>query len=143
MPKYLGTKAKFNGLDTFNTMGAEHVRLVSDEVMAKCPVTGQPDWYEVEISYTPHRVWVDGEMTRKYVETKSLKMYLQSYEDKGVFAEELACLIWRDLDVALDPDHLTVEVTQKSRGGITTHATNYTECVFNSWESAELQEQEA
>ena len=112
--KALGTAGVFAGLETFPAPdGALRVTLDSDEVTAVCPVTGQPDWYRVEVTYVP------GE---KCVESKSLKLYLQSFRDEGVFCEALAARIAQDIGQALA---CPVEVTtiQKRRGGIRIHAT--------------------
>lgn len=111
--KYLGTKADFEGLDTFESPSIHSVSLVSDEVSAKCPITEQPDWYTVSIQYEPDRVCL---------ETKSLKMYFQALQDVGIFCEDLCEKIFEDVCEALDPLALKVTVTQKSRGGITTSA---------------------
>lgn len=108
--KYLGTHAKFEGLDTFPTPdGCDLVQLRCTEVTARCPVTNQPDFYEVFVEYAP------GE---NCLETKSLKMYFETLRELGIFAEALAPKIRNDIAVALRPLYITVEIRQGQRGGI-------------------------
>lgn len=90
------------------------VRFVSDEVTSMCPITGQPDFSTVEIDYQPHRLCI---------ESKSLKLYLWSFRDQGIFAEGLAGAIAEEVNRAATPKHVRVVVTQKVRGGIVTEAT--------------------
>lgn len=90
------------------------VEMRSDEVTAVCPITGQPDFYTVEIEYTPDA---------SCIESKSLKLYLQSFRKEGMFCEELAARILGDVQAAVAPRSCTVAVMQKARGGITIRAT--------------------
>ena len=82
---------------------------------ALCPVTGQPDQYELTITYTP-----DG----RTIESKSLKLYLWSFRDQGVYAENLAARIARDLGKALGRT-VSVELIQQVRGGLVLKASAY------------------
>ena len=104
------------GLETFPNPGVVDVELTSDELTAVCPITGQPDFYEATIAYTP---------TALCLESKSLKLYLARFRNEGAFAEALAVRIKDDVAAALqvDPDAVTVTLTQKPRGGITIVAT--------------------
>jgi len=97
-------------LDTFDAP-VHHGNTIysSDEVTAVCPITGQPDWYKVTIQ-------VIG--TRKLIESKSLKLYLQSFREEGMFCEEFASRITEDVKAATNADIVTVEVKQKARGGV-------------------------
>ena len=105
--------AAFAGLETFPApRGIGLVRLESDEVAAVCPVTAQPDWYRVQISYVPRE---------RCVESKSLKLYLQSFRNEGIFCESFAVRIADDLAEALGCP-VDVTVIQKARGGITIEA---------------------
>lgn len=82
-----------------------------DEITAKCPITGQPDFYTAEIIlHGPFNT----------IESKSLKLYLQSFSksDQGIFAEDLAAKIARDVYEVIGED-VEVVLTQKARGGIT------------------------
>jgi 7-cyano-7-deazaguanine reductase len=89
--------------------GVERVVLESDEVTSLCPVTGQPDWETVTIEYAPDK---------SCIESKSLKLYLWSFRQEGVFCEALAARIAGDIASAYAPFWVEVVVTQKPRGGI-------------------------
>ena len=108
----LGSPEGYAGLETFSNPGVSHVDLTSDELTAMCPVTGQPDMYIAQIEYWPGKLCL---------ESKSLKLYLMSFRNEGVFAEALAVKIRDDVAAALELPAEKVRVTleQKSRGGIT------------------------
>lgn len=92
------------------------------ELTALCPVTGQPDQYELFISYPT---------VGKTIESKSLKLYLWSFRDRGIYAEDLAATIARDLAKVL---RVTVhaDVTQQVRGGLVLEATAVAEPVLGA-----------
>ncbi len=106
----------YAGLESFPNPGVSLVELESDELVAVCPITGQPDLYVATIEYEPDRLCL---------ESKSLKLYLASYRNTGVFCEALAVTIRDDVAQALGlgPERVTVTLTQKARGGITITAT--------------------
>jgi 7-cyano-7-deazaguanine reductase len=106
----------YAGLETFPNPGVSHVELVSDELSAVCPITGQPDLYLASIEYSPDALCL---------ESKSLKLYLATYRNEGAFCEALAVRIRDDVAAAveLDRDRVTVTLEQKARGGITITAT--------------------
>jgi 7-cyano-7-deazaguanine reductase len=106
----------FAGLETFPNPGVSHVEMTSDELTAVCPVTGQPDMYVATLEYWPGPLCI---------ESKSLKLYLNSFRDEGHFAEALAVRIRDDAAEALQvpADKVRVTLRQKSRGGITITAT--------------------
>jgi 7-cyano-7-deazaguanine reductase len=79
------------------------------EFTATCPITGQPDFGTIRISYVP---------ARKCVELKSLKLYLQGYRDRGIFYEDVTNRILDDLVRAIRPRSMTVEGDFHVRGGI-------------------------
>ena len=81
------------------------------EFTSVCPKTGQPDFGEIVIEYTP------GEMC---IELKSLKFYMQSYRNKGIFYERLTNDILDDLAGAAKPRFMRVTSSFTPRGGITT-----------------------
>jgi 7-cyano-7-deazaguanine reductase len=85
------------------------VEFTTNELTATCPITGQPDFYELRLSYLP------GE---SLIESKSLKLYLWGFRDKGIFAEDLAATLLKDLVAACDPVEMTVDLTQQVRGGL-------------------------
>jgi 7-cyano-7-deazaguanine reductase len=102
----------YAGLETFPNPGVASVELVSDELTAVCPITGQPDFYTATITYEPRGLCL---------ESKSLKIYLSRFRDQGAFCEALAVQIRDEIASALELDERTVRVTlrQKARGGIT------------------------
>ncbi len=85
------------------------VRLRTNEFTCVCPATGQPDFAELTIEYIPDR---------KIVESKSLKLYLWSFRNAGVFNEHLANVILDDLVEALSPRWCRVTADFAVRGGI-------------------------
>ncbi|HNU00445.1 MAG TPA: preQ(1) synthase [Acidobacteriota bacterium] len=85
------------------------VSLETDEFTCVCPVTGQPDFASLTIEYVPDR---------KIVESKSLKLYLESFRNEGVFHEHVTNTILDDLVKALAPRWCVVRGEFAARGGI-------------------------
>jgi 7-cyano-7-deazaguanine reductase len=85
------------------------VTLETNEFTCVCPMTGQPDFATLTIRYVPNE---------RIVESKSLKMYLWSYRNEGVFHEHVTNLILDDLVAALDPRRCEVKGVFNVRGGI-------------------------
>jgi 7-cyano-7-deazaguanine reductase len=79
------------------------------EFTALCPKTGQPDFATIRITYVPNALCV---------ELKSLKLYLFSYRDRGIFYEHVTNVILDDLVAAVAPRSMTVEGEFNVRGGI-------------------------
>jgi 7-cyano-7-deazaguanine reductase len=79
----------------------------STEGYPQRPITNQPDW--ATISYVP---------AGRIVESKSVKVYLETFREEGIFHEHLATTIRDDFVGALDPRSLEVTVDFNSRGGI-------------------------
>lgn len=106
----------YAGLETFANPGVSHVEMTSDEVTAVCPITGQPDLYVATIEFWPQALCL---------ESKSLKLYLSSFRNEGVFCEALAVKMRDDVAQALElpADKVRVTLEQKARGGITITAT--------------------
>ena len=99
-------------LETFPNHNPERrytVKLETDEFTCVCPATGQPDFAAITIVYEPDQ---------RIVESKSLKLYLWSYRDEGVFHEHVINTILDDLVTALDPHSIEVTGAFKVRGGI-------------------------
>ncbi len=90
------------------------VHIETDEFTALCPMTGQPDFATISIDYVP-----DGHI----VELKSLKLYLWSYREEGIFHEDVTNRIADDLIAALSPHHIKVVGDFNIRGGIRTVVT--------------------
>jgi 7-cyano-7-deazaguanine reductase len=99
-------------LETFPNRNPDRrytVTLVTDEFTCVCPATGQPDFATITIQYIPDQ---------RIVESKSLKLYLWSYRQEGVFHEHVVNTILDDLVAALDPHAIEVTGAFKVRGGI-------------------------
>jgi 7-cyano-7-deazaguanine reductase len=101
-------------LETFpnpNPRREYEIEIVQPEFTSLCPKTGHPDFGTIRIVYVPHR---------KCVELKSLKLWLQTYRDKGIFYEAATNEILDVLVRALAPRRITVSGEFSARGGITT-----------------------
>ena len=81
------------------------------EFTSVCPRTGQPDFGEITIEYCPDKFCI---------ELKSLKLYMQSYRNKGIFYEALTNDILDDLSDSCKPRQMKVISRFTPRGGITT-----------------------
>ena len=79
------------------------------EFTCLCPITGQPDFAQINITYTP-KEWC--------VESKSLKLYMGSFRNVGTFHEACCQRILDDLVSLLDPQEATVFGDFAPRGGI-------------------------
>ena len=104
-------------LETFENSfpGRDYViEIVCPEFTSVCPKTGQPDFGTLTFSYTPDK---------KCVELKSLKMYLQSFRDEGIFYENATNRILDDLVAVLEPRWMKLVAAFTPRGGITTSVT--------------------
>jgi 7-cyano-7-deazaguanine reductase len=84
------------------------------EFTSVCPKTGQPDFGTITIDYIPGK---------SCIELKSLKMYMQSYRNQGVFYERLTNDILDDMVKASKPRWMKVTSQFTPRGGITTDVT--------------------
>jgi len=84
------------------------------EFTCLCPKTAQPDFAEITLCYVPDAL---------LVELKSLKLYLNSYRDRGIFHEEAVNLILKDFVDKVCPKRLEVTGNFNVRGGIHTTVT--------------------
>lgn len=99
-------------LESFENLHQENdywVRFNCPEFTTLCPITGQPDFAEIRISYVPDV---------KMVESKSLKLYLYSFRNHGDFHEDCVNVIMKDLIKLLDPKYIEVTGFFTPRGGI-------------------------
>jgi 7-cyano-7-deazaguanine reductase len=87
------------------------VRCEAPEFTCVCPLTGQPDFAVVTVTYVPED---------RLIELKSLKLYLWSYRDEGAFHEDVTNRILDDLVAAVGPRRMTVRTDWNVRGGIHT-----------------------
>jgi 7-cyano-7-deazaguanine reductase len=85
------------------------VTLRTEEFTCLCPATGQPDFAKLAIQYIPEE---------KILESKSLKLYLWSFRNRGVFHEHVTNVILDDLVKALNPRWCKVTADFGVRGGI-------------------------
>lgn len=99
-------------LETFENKHLENdywVRFNCPEFTSLCPITGQPDFAEIRISYLPDRLMV---------ESKSLKLYLFSFRNHGDFHEDCVNKIMKDLIKLMSPKYIEVTGIFTPRGGI-------------------------
>ena len=102
-------------LETFENRHQENdywVRFNCPEFTSLCPITGQPDFAEIIISYIPDK---------RMVESKSLKLYLFSFRNHGDFHEDCVNTIMKDLIALMDPRYIEVTGLFMPRGGISIH----------------------
>ncbi|MBR1633603.1 MAG: NADPH-dependent 7-cyano-7-deazaguanine reductase QueF [Lachnospiraceae bacterium] len=85
------------------------VKFNCPEFTSLCPITGQPDFGRITISYIPDE---------RLVESKSLKLYLFSFRNHGDFHEDVVNVIMKDLIRLLDPKYIEVQGRFFPRGGI-------------------------
>ena len=88
------------------------VRFNCPEFTSLCPITGQPDFAEIRISYIPDKCMV---------ESKSLKLYILSFRNHGDFHEDCVNTIMKDLIKLMDPRYIEVTGFFTPRGGISIH----------------------
>ena len=99
-------------LETFPNKHPENdyfVKFNCPEFTSLCPITGQPDFATVTISYVPDQL---------LVESKSLKLYLFSFRNHGDFHEDCVNIIMKDLIELLSPKYIEVWGKFLPRGGI-------------------------
>ena len=99
-------------LESFDNRHADNdyfIKFNCPEFTSLCPITGQPDFASIYISYIPDQLCV---------ESKSLKLYLFSYRNHGDFHENCINTIGKDLVELLNPRYLEVWGKFTPRGGI-------------------------
>ncbi|MCL2053606.1 MAG: preQ(1) synthase [Oscillospiraceae bacterium] len=102
-------------LEAFHNKHTSHdyfVHLNCPEFTSICPITGQPDFGMIHISYVP---------SIKMVESKSLKLYLFSFRNRGDFHEDCVNIIMKDLIKLMEPKYIEVLGNFNPRGGISIH----------------------
>ena len=101
-------------LETFENPSPQRdyeIFIQAPEFTSLCPKTGQPDFGTIEIRYIPDKLCV---------ELKSLKLYLQSFRNQGVFYEKLVNDILDYLVEKCQPRSMQVKGIFRPRGGIST-----------------------
>jgi 7-cyano-7-deazaguanine reductase len=126
MPKAEGKKFKFESekairadyLETIEYKGeTQNITYDTDELSAVCPFSGLPDYGILMINYIPGK---------KIIELKSLKYYIISFRNVGIYQEALTDRIYKDLKKLLKPKYLRIETDYNLRGGISSN------CVIDS-----------
>ena len=84
------------------------IEMECPEFTSICPVTGQPDFGTIQIRYVPDQ---------QCIELKSLKLYIGSFRNKGVYHEAVTNLILDDIVVACEPRFARIEAAFNVRGG--------------------------
>lgn len=107
-------------LETFDNKHPDKdywVKFNCPEFTSLCPITGQPDFATIYISYVPDI---------KMVESKSLKLYMFSFRNHGDFHEDVVNIIMKDLIELMQPRYIEVWGKFLPRGGISIDPyTNY------------------
>ncbi len=116
-----GKKIKFDSIDKieekelkvflFNNK-EEYIKIISKEFIAVCPFSGLPDVAKLKIEYYP-----EGGLA---IELKSLKYYLVSYKNVGIYQEEVTNKIFKDLKNILKTEKLRITTKYNVRGGLHT-----------------------
>jgi len=122
--KALDQTYPFSGYDAIDTTVLEtfayeypgreiDIVISTDEFTAVCPFSGLPDFGRLIIRYVPDK---------DCIELRSLKYYLLSYRNVGIFYEHLVNRILDDLVAVCKPVRMSVEADYTPRGGLTTQA---------------------
>jgi 7-cyano-7-deazaguanine reductase len=102
---------KLESFDNRTEVRRYWVEFTCPEFTCLCPKTGFPDFATIRIRYSPDK---------KCVELKSLKLYINSFRDKGVFHEDVTNHIMNDFINLLDPWEIEVVGDFNVRGNIKT-----------------------
>ena len=121
MPKAGGLKLEFgseelidpNHLETFPFESPnQYIITETEEFSAVCPLSGLPDYSYLKIEYFPEG--------GKCVELKSLKYYIISFRNVGIYQEAATKRIYDDLKILLDTNKLQITTIYNTRGGFDT-----------------------
>ena len=103
---------KLSLLETFENKYSDReytVKHIAPEFTSLCPKTGQPDFATITVEYIPDKLCV---------ELKSLKFYLNSYRNDGIFFESVTNKILDDLVEVTKPRWMRITAEFNTRGGI-------------------------
>ena len=107
-----GLAASLPGIQTWlNQYPNYQITIKIPEYTSICPKTGLPDFGTLTINYVPNK---------KCIELKSLKDYIFSYRNLGIFYENAVNRVLKDMVFACKPKWATVRGDFTSRGGIQT-----------------------
>ena len=87
------------------------IRMGIPEFTCVCPMTGQPDFAQLELEYVPDKLCI---------ELKSLKLYICTFRDQGAFHEDVTNRILDDLVTTISPKFMRLTANFNVRGGIFT-----------------------
>ena len=104
-----------NLLETFEYSGhKQKINYITKEFSAVCPFSGLPDYGTFIMDYIPKK---------HIVELKSLKYYITSYRNIGIYQEHATHTLYDDLISLLKPTYLKITTIYNTRGGIDTTCT--------------------
>jgi len=109
----MSTKPSKN-IETFdnpNNARDYRINITLPEFTCLCPKTGQPDFAKLFLEYIPND---------KCLELKSLKLYIWSFRDEGVFHEAITNNILDDFVKAANPKYMKLKAVFNVRGGVYT-----------------------
>jgi len=107
-----GLNARFPEIETWPNQFPGYEIVIDDpEFTSVCPKTGLPDFGLLIIRYMPHQ---------RCLELKSLKQYLQSYRNLGIFQENIVNRVLEDVVRWAHPVWAEVKGEFRARGGIST-----------------------
>jgi 7-cyano-7-deazaguanine reductase len=104
-------------IDSFENRFPERdyeIEFVAPEFTSVCPMTGQPDFGTIIVTYTPEA---------RCIELRSFKFYLQTFRNRGIFYENVVNTILDDIVASIQPRHLMVTGDFNTRGGISARIT--------------------
>lgn len=121
MPQAEGRIFEYFGEDVINTgylevfdfeSTGQYIRTETKEFSAVCPFSGLPDYADLIIEYYPEG--------KKCVELKSLKYYITSFRNAGIYQEKATKRIYDDLKTILKTSRIKVSTIYNIRGGFLT-----------------------
>src|ERR1700733_14149324 len=110
-----GVHAELPEIETWpNQFGEYEIEIIMPEFTSVCPKTGLPDSGTITLVYTPNK---------RCLELKSLKMYMLTNRNLGIFQENVVNRFLADVVKAAQPVEAEVHGDFAARGGITTRVT--------------------
>ena len=100
---------KFDKINNKNNNSLYNIRITVPEFTSICPVTGQPDFATIIVDYVPKQ---------SIVESKSFKLFIQSFRNYGIFHEDVTVMIGKNLRKSLRPKWIRCLGYFAPRGGI-------------------------
>ncbi len=120
-----------SSLETFDNPGKEDylINIELPEFTALCPITGNPDFAVIALAYIPDKLCV---------ELKSIKIFIQSFRNDGVFHEAVTNRVFEILTGLLKPKFLRIVGDFNRRGNVKTVVT--VQKTFKKFENVEIPE---